>query len=84
MDKKKRPFRTHYFKAAASGSPDSQGYSKTERGAIRGAVVRIFVGEYTLARIYDEDGVLVYTIFVGSKGLQVGYGSAVSIPRSLK
>lgn len=73
-----RPYATHYFTDAYArdASWTSQGFSATDRGAIRASVVRIFMGEYGKALIYDrENGALVYTVKVGANGLQIHYGS---------
>lgn len=74
----KRPYATHYFTDALARDTawTSQGFSASDRGAIRASVVRIFMGEYGKALVYDrENGALVYTIKVGASGLQIHYGS---------
>jgi hypothetical protein len=76
----KRPFATHYFTLAADRVADvvSQGAAASEQGAIRAAIVRVFMGQFQKAIIYDRHtGVAVYHIRPGAGGLQVRYGSGV-------
>ena len=69
----KRPFRTEYFVNPALGTPDSLGHSCSEKGSVRGAVVRIFMRQYAMARVFHE-GAAVFTIRRGRSGIQVRYG----------
>lgn len=69
----KRPFRTEYFTGAVTGKPDALGHSCSEQGSVRGAVVRIFLRQYTTARVYFEDA-LIFTIKHTVTGVQVRYG----------
>lgn len=74
----KRPFATHYYSdvGAAQPSYSSYGAAKTEKGAIRAAVPRIFMGEYQKATVVDrETGLVIYTVVFGPKGLQINYGT---------
>jgi len=76
----KRPYATHYFTLASDRVADvvSHGAASTEQGAIRGAIVRVFMGQYQKAIIYDRyTGVAVYHIRPGAGGLQVRYGSGI-------
>jgi hypothetical protein len=76
----KRPFATHYYTLANDHLPDvvSHGAAATEQGAIRAAIVRIFMGQYQKAVIFDRyTGVAVYHIRPGAGGLSVRYGSGV-------
>lgn len=76
----KRPFATHYFTLASDRVADvvSQGAASSEQGAIRAAIVRVFMGQYQKAVIFDRyTGVAVYHIRPGAGGLQVRYGSGI-------
>jgi len=76
----KRPFATHYYRFPTDTGPElvSQGAAKTEEGAIRATVVRVFVGQYAKAIIYDRDsGSAMYHVITGPGGLRVRYGSGV-------
>lgn len=66
----KRPFRTEYYLGKI---PASCGHSASEKGAIRGAVVRIFMKQYDNARVL-YDGVVLFNIRTGATGIQVRYG----------
>lgn len=75
----KRPYLTQYYNDAGTrdNAWSSQGFSASDRGAVRASVVRIFMGEYGKALIYDRrDGTLAYTVKVGANGLQIHYGNA--------
>ena len=75
-----RPFETHY--ASQAEQAGGHGFSATEQGAIRAAVVRIFLSQYASATIYNRStGVALYTITVGPQGLRVSYGTAVPLRR---
>lgn len=73
----KRPYETLYYavKGTDSRGPDSKGYAASETGAIRAAVVRVFLGQYAQARVFEE-GVLIYTILKNRKGIGVYYGAS--------
>jgi len=76
----KRPYATHYFTLAADKVADvvSHGAAASEQGAIRAAIVRVFMGQYQKAIIFDRfTGVAVYHIRPGAGGLQVRYGSGI-------
>ncbi len=69
----KRPIRTEYFAAGKDTEPAALGHSCSERGSVRGAVVRIFMNEYARARV-TKDGVPLFTICRNGKDVQVRYG----------
>jgi hypothetical protein len=72
----KRPFTIHYH-AHDSDVPTSQGHAATDKGAIRAAVVRIFLEEHAEAIVYDRrTGAVAYTIRVVGGALRVHYGTA--------
>lgn len=68
-----RPYRTEYFLDATASMPTSYGHSASEKGSVRGAVVRIFMHQYSHARVLI-DGVLLFTIRRSKTGVQVRYG----------
>lgn len=71
---KSRPYRTLYYNSeSTSAGYVSQGHSKTEKGAVRGSVVRIFMKEHIKALIYEGE-VLIYTVGANSLGLRVAFG----------
>lgn len=71
----KRPYATLYYDKTG-GVTASHGAAKTEQGAIRASVPRIFMGEHTHAEIVDRaSGVVLYTVRFGPNGLEVSYGS---------
>lgn len=75
----KRPYATMYYADAKATVPGlvSQGFCSSDRGAIRASVVRIFMGEYKKAVIYDRKlGIPVYTVQLGKGGLQAHYGDS--------
>jgi hypothetical protein len=67
-----RPFRTEYF-TDANHSSCSSGHSCSEQGAVRGAVVRVFMRQYSLARVFHE-GIPLFSIRRSRSGVQVRYG----------
>ena len=69
----KRPFQTLYYSSVRGRVQDwsSHGHAASEEGAIRAAVVRIFVDQYAVARIY-EAGALIYTLYRDRDGLPHG------------
>lgn len=76
----KRPYATRYFTGVndTESSYTSHGAASSDTGAIRASVVRIFMGEYAKAVIYDRrEGIAIYTVKLGAHGLQVHYGNAV-------
>jgi hypothetical protein len=74
MEKLKRPFATLYYDKTG-GVTAAHGAAKTEYGAVRASVPRIFMGEHTHAEIVDrETGVVLYTVRFGPNGLEVHYG----------
>lgn len=76
----RRPFATHYFHSANDRAPAhcSRGAASTEEGAIRATIVRVFLGQYGKAIIYDRrTGVALYNVRPGPSGLQVRYGSGI-------
>lgn len=65
----KRPYQTNYSNVHTNTTHlarelrGNKGFSASTRGAIRGAVVRVFMNEYKVAYIFDrKDMQLVYTI----------------------
>jgi hypothetical protein len=76
----KRPYATHYFTLATDRVADvvSHGAAATEQGAIRASIVRVFMGQYQKAIVFDRHtGVALYNIRPGAGGLQVRYGSGI-------
>jgi len=76
----KRRYATHYFTLATDRVADvvSHGAASSEQGAIRAAIVRVFLGQYQKAIVVDrETGVALYNIRPGAGGLQVRYGSGI-------
>lgn len=76
----KRPYSTHYFTLANDREADtvSSGAASTEEGAIRAAIVRVFMGQYQKAVIYNRyTGVAVYHIRPGAGGISVRFGAGV-------
>lgn len=71
----KRPFRTVYFHDQAGKVASTHGHSCSEKGAVRGAVVRVFVGQHGMARVYRE-GVALFTIRHNKTGVEVRYGTS--------
>lgn len=71
----KRPYQVLYFLRCGTKLHDSQGHAGSEMGAIRASVVRIFLGQYSLAQVF-ESGVLIYTVKqVSARNIQIYYGS---------
>jgi hypothetical protein len=70
-----RPFKTLYFESSRSDGWSGQGSAGSEEGAIRAAVVRVFLGQYQRAEIHDQ-GVLIYTIYRTGKGITIAYGGS--------
>lgn len=77
----KRPFQTLYYSSVRGKVQDrsSHGHAASEEGAIRAAVVRIFVDQYAVARIY-EAGALIYTLYRDRGGLHLSYGEPKAMP----
>jgi len=76
----KRPYATHYFTLASDREADtvSHGAASTEEGAIRAALVRVFLGQYQKAVIINRfTGVAVYHVRPGAGGLVVRFGSGI-------
>jgi hypothetical protein len=76
----KRAYATHYFTLASDRMADavSRGAASSEQGAIRAAIVRVFLGQYQKAIIVDRHtGVALYHVRPGAGGLQVRYGSGI-------
>lgn len=75
LEKKlKRRYATLYYDKIG-GVTATQGAAKTEGGAIRAAVPRIFLGEHTHAEIVDRSsGIVIFTVRFGPNGLEVFYG----------
>ena len=83
----KRPYATLYYTGSRTREPalTSQGFASTDKGAIRATVVRIFMGEYVRAVIYDRHlGIPIYTVELGEYGLQVQYGDSQYSKRKTK
>lgn len=75
MKPKKRPFVNMYY-ATHNAPVDqyvSQGHAASERGAIRASVVRVFMNEHAMTRVFHE-GVQIYTIHHSKAGLQIKFG----------
>jgi hypothetical protein len=72
----KRPYLIEYFSFRTDGDPDSKGHAASEVGAIRASVVRVFLRQYGVARIY-EAGVLLYTVIANTQGVTVYFGGAI-------
>jgi hypothetical protein len=71
----KRPYTNLYY-ANPTDPPTqwvSHGHASSERGAIRASVVRVFVGQYAMTRVYC-DGALLYTIHHNARGMRISYG----------
>lgn len=68
----KRPYVTFYFKNANDKRAAfvSRGWSSSPQGAIRAAVVRVFMGEYGKAVVLHRAAV-IYTVRANSNGLLV-------------
>ena len=69
----KRPYRTEYFLDSSATEPTSYGHSCSEQGSVRGAVVRIFMHQYSHARV-SVGAVPLFTIRRSATGIQVRYG----------
>lgn len=68
----KRPVRVRYY-IDAKAMPDfwdAAGACKTEKGVVRGAFVRLFMGEFEKARVYRE-GICVLTITRQKNGMPI-------------
>lgn len=76
--KKKRPFTNLYYgtHTAPEDAYVAQGHAASERGAIRASVVRVFLNQYAMTRVFHE-GVKIYTIHHTKRGMQISYGSSV-------
>ena len=69
----KHPYQTFYFSDTAGRHVVSQGHSKTEKGAVRGATVKIFMRDHMMARIFFQ-GVCVYAVRADKAGIRINYG----------
>lgn len=81
MKKLKRPFITRYFDEPG-GAAEAHGACTTEEGAIRATVVRIFVGQWLYAVVFDRSkagDVPIYTIKRTGNALTVHYGRGVPV-----
>lgn len=75
-----RPYSTHYFTLANDREADtvSRGAASTEEGAIRAAIVRVFMGQFQKAVIYNRHtGVALYHVRPGAGGIQVRFGAGI-------
>lgn len=70
-----RPYKTVYYDQDRGGGWVGQGSAASEVGAIRAAVVRVFVDQYRRAEVYEE-GVLIYTVRHAPGGLRIGFGGS--------
>lgn len=75
----KRALRALYYRSgnAMPDDWDNQGFPASEIGVVRGAVVRIMLGEYDMARIYDTTtGRMKMSLHAARKGHlpEVRYG----------
>jgi hypothetical protein len=68
----KRPYRTEYYNGPHISS---LGHSCSEQGSVRGAVVRIFMQQYSSARVLC-DGAVLFNIRRSTEGIQVRYGQS--------
>ncbi len=73
-----RPYTTHYYASRRDGVAAwaAHGHAASDKGAIRAAVVRVFVSQYAYARVYYE-GAAIYTLAMTKTGLKVAYGSVI-------
>lgn len=73
----KRPFLTRYYatRAAAEDAWTTQGTAKTETGAVRASVPRIFDGQHRKAVIFSRDtGAVLHTLLWDGRNLTLHYG----------
>jgi hypothetical protein len=79
--KPRRPLQVRYYRLAdtAPDFPDAYGHPTKEVGAIRGAVVRLFMGQYAIARVYDvKTGHMVFSMHRRADGMpEVRFGKTV-------
>jgi hypothetical protein len=79
--KKRRPLQVRYYRLADTlpDFPDAYGHPTKEVGAIRGAMVRLFLGQYAVARVYDvKTQRMVFSIHRRPDGMpEVRYGKTV-------
>lgn len=78
--KLKRPYATRYYRTASDHELQRVGHGAalTEEGAIRGAVVRVFIGQYAKAIIFDRaTGVPMYHVLNVAGGIRIRYGSGI-------
>ena len=83
----KRPYTTLYYHGPNDeyAAHATHGACASEQGAIRASIVRVFLGQYTKAVIYDRTtGVAIYNVKRASGGLRVDYGSGVSFKEHLR
>lgn len=69
-----RPLQVRYYRLPDTmpDFPDAYGHCRKEVGVIRGAMVRLFLGEYALARVYDmRTGLCTMTLRRRADGLPV-------------
>lgn len=74
-----RPFTTYYFHSRSDAEKEEYsriGRAGSEVGALRAAIVRVFLGQYTQATVY-LNMVPVMTIAKVRGGISVGYGRSV-------
>lgn len=84
ISKFKRPFATYYY---ANVDDDDDAYlqvgtSKTEEGAVKGAVFRVFTQLYGKAVIYSRDtGAVIYTVAPEKGKLSISWGHRLGLRR---
>ena len=77
VQRAERPYGTDYYDSThmRDSSYIRTGHASTEAGAIRAAVVRVFLGEYRMAVIHEE-GAIIYTITRTARGITINFGRA--------
>jgi hypothetical protein len=81
-----RRYGTEYYYGDRDKAADvaKHGAAMTEHGAIRAAIVRVFLGEYAKATIVDRwTGVALYHVVRAAGGIHVRYGSGVEFKQSV-
>ncbi len=71
-----RPFHTRYYATVTMREHSRSGAAASETGAVRAAVVRVFVQEYEKAVIIDRrTGAVIYTVKRTTTGVKLSYGN---------
>lgn len=68
-----RPFRTFYYRGTHTKISDWSrvGHAGSPVGAIRAAVVKLVIGQYSKAIVHGEDGEVQYTITRSGQTIKV-------------